>query len=140
MQSKGKNNLIIIRIFKEENVNKMIKEVCEKHKVNSAVIISGIGQLKNIKLGYFKEKGNYAPQTFREPLELLSLSGNICKDKNEFLLHLHAVLGDENKKAIGGHFIDGIVSVTAEIVLLKSVLDIKRKTDQETGLKNIWLR
>jgi len=103
-------------------------------------VISGIGQLKNIKLGYFKEKGDYAPQLFKYPKELLSLSGNICKEKNEYLLHLHAVLGDENKKAIGGHFIDGIVSVTAEIVILKTDLDIKRKTDKETGLKNISLQ
>ena len=36
------------------------------------------------------------------------------------LLHFHIVLGSENKNAIGGHFIDGTISITGEIVLLKT--------------------
>lgn len=139
MQSKEKDDIVFIRLYKEENVNKKIKEVCKKHNIETAVVLSGIGQLKKIKLGYFKDKGNYTPKELNYPLELLSLSGNICKDKREYILHLHAVLGDEEKKAIGGHFIDGQISVTGEIILLKTKIDAKRKIDKETGLKNLFL-
>lgn len=140
MQSREKNNLVFIRLFKDEDVIKMLKEACKKHDIQTGIIISGIGQLKNVKLGYFKEKGNYTPQMFKKPLELLSLSGNICKAKDEHLLHLHTILGDEDKRSIGGHFIEGIVSVTGEIVILKSDMNLNRKIDLETGLKNLWFQ
>jgi len=139
MQTKEKQNLIFIRLFKNENVNYKIKEACKLHKVKTAVVLSGIGQLKNVKLGYFKKKEDYTPDLFKSPYELLSLTGNICRDKDGYLLHLHAILGDEKKNTVGGHFIEGQVSITCEIVLLKSDIDVKRKLDIETGLKSMVL-
>jgi len=139
MRTKEKQNLIFIRLFKNENVNYKIKEACKLHKVKTAVVLSGIGQLKNVKLGYFKKKDDYTPDLFKSPYELLSLTGNICRDKDDYLLHLHAILGDEKKNTVGGHFIEGQVSITCEIVLLKSDIDVKRKLDIETGLKSMVL-
>lgn len=139
MKSKEKNNLVFIRLFPEEEINEKIIEACKKHNVGTAVVLSGIGQLKKGKLGYFKSKGDYFPDIFEHPLELLSLSGNICRQKKEYILHLHTVLGDEKKKVKGGHLIEGIVSITAEIVLLKSDIDISRKYNDNTGLMNLDL-
>ncbi len=139
MQSKEKNNIIFIHLFPDEEVNNKIIEACKNHNIKSAVVISGIGQLKKTKLGYFKNRGNYTPQTFDEPLELLSLSGNICKQKDKYFLHIHSSLGDEKKKVVGGHLIEGIVNITAEIVLLKSNIDISRKHDEITGLMSLNL-
>lgn len=139
MQSKEKKNIIFVRLFPDEDVNEQLKKACKLHDVKTAVVISGIGQLKKAQLGYFKEKGNYAPENFDNPLEILSLSGNICKQKNDYILHLHAVLGDEKKNAVGGHFIEGKISITGEIVLLKTNLDVERKLDEKTGLKGLYL-
>ena len=69
----------------------------------------------------------------------MSLTGNICREDDDYLLHLHAVLGDEKKSVVGGHFIEGKVEITGEIVLLKTNLDVKRKLDEKTGLKNMFL-
>lgn len=139
MQSKEDNNIIFIRLFPEEDVNEQLNEACVQYDVKTAVVISGIGQLKKVQLGYFKEKGNYTPENFDKPLELLSLTGNICKQENEYIPHLHAILGDEKKNAIGGHFINGKVSITGEIVLLKTNFAVNRKLDKKTGLKNLYL-
>ena len=49
------------------------------------------------------------------------------------------MLGDEKKSVIGGHFIEGKVEITGEIILLKSNVDVKRKFDEKTGLKNMFL-
>ena len=138
MQSKENKNIIFIRLFPEESVNKQLTEACKKHNIKTAVVISGIGQLKNAQLGYFKGKGDYSPKTFDRPLEILSLTGNILRQEDEYLPHLHAVLGDENKNTVGGHFIDGEISITGEIVLLKTDLKINRKLNEETGLKDIY--
>jgi len=139
MKSKEKNNIVFIRLFPEEDLNDKLIEACAIHNVKSAVVISGIGQLKNIHLGYFKEKGDYSPECFKEPFELLSISGNICKDKEGYLLHLHAVIGDEKKNVFGGHFISGIVEITCEIVILKTNMGISRVYDEKTGLKALFL-
>ena len=140
MQSQEKNNVIFVRLFKDEDVNNMIKKACLKHKLKTGVIISGIGQVKNVTLGYFKTKGDYAPQEFSEPMELLSLSGNIIKDNKDHLLHIHTILGDKEKNTIGGHFIEGKISVTGEIVILKTEIDAGRIVDEETGLKSLSIQ
>jgi predicted DNA-binding protein with PD1-like motif len=138
MQSQEKKNIIFIHLFPEEDVNEQLKEACRLHDVKTAVVISGIGQLKKAQLGYFKEKGNYTPENFEKPLEILSLTGNICRQEGDYILHLHAILGDEKKNAIGGHFINGKISITGEIFLLKTDFAFKRKLDEKTGLKNLY--
>ena len=139
MESIEKNNLVIIRLSSNEDFNDMLIRACTKHKIKTDFVISCIGQLKYSKLGYFKKKGDYCPQEFKKPLEIISINGNIIFQEEEYLLHLHAILGDRDKKTYGGHFIDGIISVTAEIVLLKSDVNIKRIFDKETGLKSLIL-
>ena len=139
MKSKEKNNIIFIRLFPEEDVNDQLKKACENHNVKTAIVISGIGQLESAQLGYFIEKGNYTPQKFTNKLELLSLTGNICKHGSDYALHLHAILGDEEKNTFGGHFICGTISITGEIILLKSDINIHRKIDDNTGLITLIL-
>lgn len=134
MQSTINKNIIVVQLFEDEDINEEIKKACKKHNVESAIILTGIGQVKTATLGYFKEKGDYAPKEFTKPLEILSLSGNIIKKENDHLIHIHATLGDANKNAVGGHLIDGKISVTGEIFLMKANIKINRKQDKETGL------
>lgn len=139
MQSKEENNLILVRLFSDEDIYQALKEVCLKHKVDTAVVLSGLGQLKQSTLGYFKEKGNYTPQEFVAPHELLSLDGIISHEAGEYKFHLHAVLGNEKKQAFGGHLLKGIAHVTNEIALLKTGIKVKRKVDAGTGLQGMFL-
>lgn len=140
MQSNESKNVIIAKLSSGENILDEIKNVCIKHKVKTAIVISGIGQLKKAKLGYFKDKGNYAEEDFDKTLELLSLTGNVINQNNNYIIHFHCVLGDEKKNALGGHLLDGIVSVVAEIVLLKTDVKAYRKLDEKTGLKTLFLK
>ncbi|MBN2065712.1 MAG: DUF296 domain-containing protein [Candidatus Thermoplasmatota archaeon] len=139
MKSKEQDNILIIRLFPEEDIHERLKEACKKHSVITAVVLSGIGQVKHIQLGYFKEKGSYVVDTYHTPHELLSLSGNICHQGDEYLLHLHAVLGNAQKGTIGGHLVAGIVEVTNELVLLKTPIKITRKVEETTGLSGMYI-
>ncbi len=134
MESKERAGLIFVRIHSGENLFSALKEVCRKHKVKVAVVLSAVGMLENFTLGYFKKKGDYAKQHFKKPHELVALSGIIMKLSNDYNFHLHAALGNEKKKLVGGHLVDASVRVTAEIVLLKSNSKLKRVLDEETGL------
>lgn len=138
MQSQEKDNLIIARFFKEEDVYQQLESVLKKHKVETAIIVSGIGQLKEAELGFFKEKGDYCPQRLREPHELVSLQGFVSLGES-YDFHLHAVLSDKDKNTVGGHFISGVVSVTLEIALLKTGIKIKRQIEDWCGLKGMFL-
>ena len=124
MQSKEKDNVVFIRLFPDEDIYDKLEEACRLHDIKTAVVLSGLGQLKKFQLGYFKEKNNYVPEKFNKPHELLSLTGNICTQNNDYILHLHAVLGDENKKTVGGHLLEGKVEVTNEIVILKTDIQL----------------
>jgi predicted DNA-binding protein with PD1-like motif len=120
MWHKEKNNIIIIRLFPDEDIHENIKKVCSKFDIRTGIILSGIGQIKEFELGFFnKEKNKYVTKKFFLTYELLSLSGNVCYDNENFIIHLHVVLGDEKMNTVGGHLINGIVEVTNEIILLK---------------------
>jgi len=140
MQTKERNDLIFLRLFPDEDVFEKLTEACKKHNVKSAIVLSAVGQLQEFQLGYFKEKGNYTPEEFQTPYELLSLSGIISQQNDEYEFHLHALLGGEDKKVVGGHLIKGKVAVTNEIVLLKADLKIERKLEEKTGLKGMFLQ
>jgi predicted DNA-binding protein with PD1-like motif len=139
MQSKEKDSLVFIRLFPGEDIYQSLEEACRKHRVETAVVLSGVGQLKQFRLGYFKEKGDYAPQEFEKPHELLSLTGSISNQEGDYNFHLHVALGNEGKKVIGGHLIKGAVEVTNEIVLFKTDLKVKRKVEESTGLWGMFL-
>jgi len=139
MQSKEENNLIFIRLFPGEDIYRELEQVCQKHGVGTAVVLSGVGQLKQFELGYFKEKGDYTPEGFEKPHELLSLTRSISNQEGEHSFHPHAVLGNKEKSVVGGHLIKGIVEVTTEIVLLKTSVKFKRKLEESTGLQGMYL-
>ena len=139
MQSREESGLVFIRLFPGEDIYQELTVACRKHEVKTAVVLCGIGMLKQFELGYFRKKGDYAPQEFQEPYELLSLAGNISKQGEEYSFHLHAALGSEDKAAVGGHLLRGTVEVTNEIVILKTNLEVKRILDDKTGLQAMFL-
>ncbi|MDO8524556.1 MAG: DUF296 domain-containing protein [bacterium] len=140
MQSQEKDNLIIARLFPGENVFEQLEEICLKHSIKTGIFISGIGQLASFELGFFKERGNYMNQKFENPFEMLNLNGLASlNDKSRYDFHLHATLSGSEKNTLGGHFIDGIVSITLEIVILKTEIVISRRIEEETGLAGLFL-
>ena len=94
---------------------------------------------QDFQLGYFKQKRNYIPQYFEKPYELLFLEGDLSEQVGKYSFHLDAVLGNEDEEVVGGHLIESMVEVTNEIVLLKTDLKIKRKLEESTGLKEVFL-
>ena len=138
MQSKEKDNLVFVRLFHDEDVFSELKKVCMGHNVVTAVVLNGIGRMKQFELGYFISKGNYASEQFAEAYELVSLAGNLSKQESGYVFHLHAILSDIDKKTVAGHLTRGKVDVTNEIVLLKTGMTIVRKAEP-SGLTGLFL-
>ena len=130
---------LIIHLEPDEPLLDSLLSICLKHTVKTAVVLSGIGQLKQVTLGYFKEKDSYTPKKFEKSYELLSLTGTIINHEQSYIPHLHAIIGDQDKNTYGGHLISGTVEVTNEIIILLINETIRRKNSPKTGLMELSL-
>ena len=139
MEYREKGGIIFIRLHQDEDLFESLREICRTCELEVGVVISGIGMLKQAELSYFVESGRYSPILFPEPLELVSLTGNIIR-KDDCHIHLHAVLARENKETLAGHLSRGKVNVTNEIVILKTDVPADRELDDATGLMALTFR
>jgi len=132
MEIQEENNFILAK-FSKGNIIKNLSVLMEKRCFDSALVISGIGMLKNITIGYFNGE-DYVKEQIKDPVELVSLQGNISRMQktNEVVCHLHVAVADQNHHLTGGHLIDGEVMVVNEIVLKKlDSVRIRRKKNQQ---------
>ena len=139
MEIRSDEGHLLIHMVPDEDYLECIKEACREAGFRTAVILSSIGQLKEVTLGYFRGPGDYHPQVFDGPLELVGVSGIISLVNDEYIPHLHAVLGDPEKMAVGGHLVSGKVSITNETVIGNINIGVNRKKNGETGLMDVFL-
>jgi predicted DNA-binding protein with PD1-like motif len=134
MEYRQTDDLIFIRLNQNEDLFESLKEICAACKLEVGVLISAIGMLKQAELNFFAGTGRYSPVLFPEPMELVSMTGNVILQDGEYNFHLHAVLARRNKETVAGHLSKGKVNVTNEIVILKTDVPAARTLDEATGL------
>ncbi len=101
----------------------------------SASQFTAIGAFSDTTVGFFDFSiKDYKKNRFNQQMEVISLTGDISMYKNEYKVHGHIVLANENGVAFGGHLIKGIVHPTLEIILNESPLYLERQMDAESGL------
>ncbi|MCK4456918.1 MAG: DNA-binding protein [Thermoplasmata archaeon] len=136
MQSARKGHMVVAKLSKGENLLAALREIIEKHDIVSGLVISGIGMLKNVELGYYSGE-KHEPKRFEGPRELIALHGSMTTG-GETVIHLHCALSDEKYEVVGGHLIDAEVAVVAELVIAKlSKIELGRELNPETGLKEL---
>lgn len=105
--------------------------------LKGAAILCGVGMLRDLVFGYWDGE-RYVEEPVKEPVELLSLAGNIGEADGEAVVHAHVVAGMQGGKAIGGHLLQATVHNTAELVLLQlSGIRLARKPDP-SGLLGLY--
>lgn len=139
MESAEEDGIVIVKLQQDEDLLSSLEMVCERHRINSGIILSGIGMLKGAEIGYFNGR-EYIKKRFPEPLELVSLIGSIAYGK-ERTIHLHCALADEEHKLIGGHLFKGTVNVINEITILKlNKMTLRRELNESRGLMELVIR
>jgi len=127
-------NLVVFRFEDGKEVIESLKRVAKENQIQSGVILSGIGMLRDFEISFYsREKAGYVTSKFNEPVELLSLSGNISLCNNEGFFHLHVALAREDKTGIGGHLKKATVHNTLEGLIVK-FSEIKLTRDPETRI------
>jgi len=138
MKIKKIKNLIAIRMDDGEDFFMNMENVAKHYQIKSGVILTGLGMLKDVELGYLtypKEVGRYLSHDYSGPFEVTSMMGNLGWFKGQFIVHVHAVLSDTNNTCKGGHLNKATVSATVEVFILTFEQKFERRYDEKTGLK-----
>jgi len=143
MISAEEKNVIAAKMVDGEDFFEKLKEVIKKHKIHSAAIVGCIGMMKDVELLYFKGGGKYAVNSYKGPLELVSLQGNIGtkEETGEPLIHCHALLSNDENAVVGGHLSKATVSTTNELFIIRlERVQVKRNFEDSTGLYGMNLK
>jgi predicted DNA-binding protein with PD1-like motif len=107
--------------------------------VNGAVITSGIGMIREARLGYWNGH-EYEEHAVSEPVELLSMQGNIAVHDGKPIVHCHVSVARRDGAVMGGHLLAATVANTAEVALrLLVAITLERRTEP-TGLAGLYPR
>ena len=125
---------IAVRLEVGEEVVASLAEIAEREGVTFAEV-SGIGAVDEFCVSVFDVKAKkYFDNDFREPLEIVSMSGTVTEQNGKPYLHLHASAGRADGSVVGGHLKRAVVSATCEIVLHTVYGRVPRFFDDATGL------
>lgn len=102
----------------------------------SGASLTALGAFASAKVGWFDlEAKRYRPIAVDEQCEALSLVGDIATgDDGKPSLHLHAVLGLKDGTTRGGHFLEGHVRPTLEVVIVETAAHLRRRKRADLGI------
>ena len=107
---------------------------------DSALIVSGIGMVRDIKLGYWNGS-EYEAHAYPEPAELLSLQGNLALDaEGQRIAHVHISISTQDGSVRGGHLIAATVHNTLEMGLLPLASIAMDRRPESNGLMGLFPR
>lgn len=136
--------VVVFRLGPGCDLLKSLEEIVKRENIQSGLVISGAGSLSQVTLRNVRlfpdefpiqdRNRIYTPK--KEPLELLSLAGNIARKDGEVSIHCHVTVssGLDDGGAYGGHLIEGcLVFSYCEVVIAEITgLKMKRNIDPET--------
>jgi predicted DNA-binding protein with PD1-like motif len=107
--------------------------------ISAGVILNGVGMVRNLELGYW-DGTQYLTERVAEPVELLSLQGNLALFGNERVIHCHAAVARRGGEALGGHLLRATVHNTTEaFVRLLPGIALERR-EEKSGLRGLYPR
>ena len=118
-----------IRLVDGEDLVETLRQL----PVDTAVIVCGIGMVRAVEFGYWNGT-EYVATPVAEPVELLSLQGNIARHGAARAIHAHLCVAGSDGVARGGHLIAATVHNTTEIALRIPPGIVLERFKEETGL------
>jgi uncharacterized protein len=123
-----------IVLTSDEEAMAAITSFAERRQLRASQF-TAIGAFSRVVVAYFDwETKEYRKTWIGEQVEVLSLLGDITLESGKPKVHAHVVISKADATAHGGHFIEGDVRPTLEIVLTETPAHLRRRFDPETGL------
>ena len=137
MEYQNFGNMMVVRLDKGDKIAESLLKAVKAERLSSASI-TGIGAVDDFEVGVFDlEKSDYNRFHYTGNHEINSLVGNLTAKDGAPYLHLHITCTDQEGKVVGGHLLDGNISLTAEIFLQPFDAKIERKYDETLGINQI---
>lgn len=132
--AKGSNLLILQR---GEELHQSLATFASEQNLNSAWL-SGLGGADQLAIGFYDiQTKDYVWREYNQPLEILSLTGNLTIVDGKPFWHVHGVFSGTDFAAIGGHVKELQIGLTGEIHITPLGTAMSREYDATTGLKLI---
>ena len=129
----GQRTFVIVLATGDEAMN-TITSFALKQGLKGAHF-TAIGAFSRVVVAYFDWTTKaYQRISIDEQVEVLSLAGDISREKDQPKVHAHVVLGKADATAHGGHLIEGQVRPTLEVVLTELPRHLRRRHDPVSGL------
>jgi uncharacterized protein len=130
----------VLRLEQGDDILKTLRQFAEAKRIKAA-FFEGIGSLYQAKLGHydFQDTKTYKYETFKEDLEILSLSGNVSTMNHKALPHAHATLGRRDFSVLGGHLEQGSLANMVEVNLTTLPGKLQKAKDNDIGLNLMQL-
>ncbi|ANH08838.1 PPC domain-containing DNA-binding protein [Shinella sp. HZN7] len=112
-----------------------ITDFVEREGITAASIMA-IGAFRAATIAFFEfETKNYRKIPVEVQSEVLSMIGDVAvDDEGKPSLHLHVVLGFSDGSTKGGHFLEGHVRPTLEVVLRETPSELRRRHRPDLGI------
>jgi len=102
----------------------------------TAASMTAIGAFESAVIGWFDiNSKSYRKIPIHEQCEVLSALGDIAVgDDGKASLHMHVVLGLADGSTRGGHFLEGKVRPTLEVIVTETPALLRRKRRNDLGI------
>lgn len=130
----GERTFILV-LDEGDEAFKCITDFAESEGVTAASI-SAIGAFRAATIAFFEfETKNYKKIPVQVQSEVLSMLGDVAvDDEGKASLHLHVVLGLSDGSTKGGHFLEGHVRPTLEVMLRETPARLRRRHRPDLGI------
>jgi len=117
-----------------DEVNSCLQDFARR-EVLSATSFTATGSLHHAVLGYFEsEKHSYRRDVLEQPMQIVSLVGDIALHNSRPRIHMRAMLGGSDGTTVDGHLLEGRVKSRMEIVMTEASVRLHKEYDADAGL------
>lgn len=125
---------LLVRLDYGADIVKQVSDLLDKENIDAATFFA-IGALTEAEITYYDQASHgYKAIYVKEPVELVSCTGNISLRDGRPFLHAHAALSFSDGKVIGGHLTSGLVFAVEAFIQELSGEPLVRMHDSITGL------
>jgi predicted DNA-binding protein with PD1-like motif len=139
MDARGDEFRHLVRLDAGERIiDTLVTYLCGPGSTIRSGLISGIGAASHCEIGYYDlQTGEYQTRIIEESCEITALIGNITRIDGQPVIHAHITLAGPDYTVLGGHLVEGTISVTGEIWIHGTPLEVTRRPGDFPGLKLI---
>jgi predicted DNA-binding protein with PD1-like motif len=124
----------LVRLETGEEIFAAISDFAAQREI-SLGSVAGIGAAYDVVLGYYDRAAKeYSRRRVPGEVEITSLVGNIALKDGRPFPHLHATLAGPDFQALAGHFFEGRVGGTLELIVRPLPGSVGRVLDDDVGL------